>query len=166
MKHVALWAFAASAILAACAPQATAVPRPLPDATAGARPIDAPTPEAALAAGEDADDQAGSDDVQAAVEQEPETDTAVAPTLTDFLPRNAADLGRLERLAWEAWARMEVGRFLDGQYDTLALTELALPRGVRWTVLSLQGDAYVLSITSDEADTPWRVSEAGVEPVR
>ena len=166
MKHVALWAIAASAILAACAPQATAVPRPLPDATSGVRPIDAPTPEASLAAGTDQNDEVASNDVQAAVAQEPETDTAGAPALTDFLPRNAADLGRLERLAWEAWARMEVGRFLDGHYDTLALTELELPRGVRWTVLSLQGDAYVLSITSDEADVPWRVSEAGVEPVR
>jgi hypothetical protein len=61
---------------------------------------------------------------------------------------------------------MEVGRFLDGRYDTLALTELELPRGVRWTVLSLEGDAYVLSITSDAANTPLRVSETGVEQVR
>lgn len=77
-------------------------------------------------------------------------------------PRDLAVMDPLLRTAWEAWLLMELGRVRTGSYTTDVLLELALPTGVRWTVVAYGPDGYALAVTGDGEPTPLRVDPDGV----
>lgn len=81
-------------------------------------------------------------------------------------PEAVAALGPVERTAWEAWLLMELGRLRLGVYGTEALVDLALPRGVRWTVVEYGPDDYALAVTSDGGEPGLRVDPSGVRELR
>lgn len=68
-----------------------------------------------------------------------------------------------EQTAQIAYHRMEIGYLQTGSYTTNVLVDLALPRGVRWTLEEFAGDSYRLRFTHDELPTlAWLVSPRGV----
>jgi hypothetical protein len=72
----------------------------------------------------------------------------------------------VERVAQEAFHRMEIGRLRTGTYTTNVLVDLDLPRGARVTVVAFSGDDYTLRVTSDRVtDAAWTVSPGGVRRV-
>lgn len=77
-------------------------------------------------------------------------------------PRDLAITDPLLRTAWEAWLLMELGRLRSGSYSTDVLLDLAVPSGIRWTVVSYGPDAYALAVTGDGEPTPLRVDPDGV----
>ena len=77
-------------------------------------------------------------------------------------PRDLAITDPLLRTAWEAWLLMELGRLRSGSYTTDVLLDLAVPQGIRWTVVSYGPDAYALAVTGDGEPTPLRVDPDGV----
>jgi hypothetical protein len=77
-------------------------------------------------------------------------------------PRDLGAGDPLVATAWEAWLLMELGRVRSGAYATDALLDLALPAGVRWTVIDYGPDAYELSVTADATPTSLRVDPDGV----
>ena len=95
----------------------------------------------------------------------PAVDAPALPADDIRTVRAPRDLGAddpLLRTAWEAWLRMELGRLQNGAYATEALLDLALPSGVRWTVVEYGPDAYELAITADATPTVLRVDPNGV----
>jgi len=95
------------------------------------------------------------------------TTTPPASDVTGSRPPVAATaLGPVERTAWEAWLLMELGRLRLGVYGTEALVDLALPRGVRWTVVEYGPDDYALAVTSDDGEPGLRVDPGGVRELR
>lgn len=77
-------------------------------------------------------------------------------------PADATALTPLERTAWEAWLLMEIGRLRTGAYSTQVLVDLALPQGIRWTVVEFGPDGYALAVSSDAGGDAIRVSPDGV----
>lgn len=77
-------------------------------------------------------------------------------------PRDLGADDPLLRTAWEAWLRMELRRVQTGAYATEALLDLALPAGVRWTVVEYGPDDYELAMTADAVPTTLRVDPDGV----
>jgi hypothetical protein len=72
----------------------------------------------------------------------------------------------VDRLAHEAYHRMEIGRLRTGTYTTNVLVDLELPQGARVTVEAFSDTDYVLRVTSDAVqDAAWLVSPRGVERV-
>jgi hypothetical protein len=72
----------------------------------------------------------------------------------------------LERVAQEAYHRMEIGRLRTGVYTTNVLVDLDLPRGARATVEAFDDDDYRLRIDSDAVPgAAWLVSPRGVRRV-
>jgi hypothetical protein len=89
---------------------------------------------------------------------------ACAPAAAEpSLPPEAAPL---ERVAHEAYHRMEIGRLRTGSYTTNVLVDLDVPRGARVTVEAFGGSDYVLRVSSDAVSTvAWLVSPRGVRRV-
>lgn len=86
---------------------------------------------------------------------------AAAPPTADSPEAQAID-----RIAHEAYHRMEIGRLRTGGYTSNVLVDLDLPQGARVTVEAFGDAEYVLRITSDAvAGTAWLVSPRGVERV-
>ncbi|MBA2668690.1 MAG: hypothetical protein H0U69_16830 [Trueperaceae bacterium] len=70
----------------------------------------------------------------------------------------------VERVAHEAFHRMEIGRLRTGVYTTNVLVDLDLPRGARITVEAFSDGDYTLRLTSDAVDgAAWLVSPRGVQ---
>jgi hypothetical protein len=86
---------------------------------------------------------------------------AAAPVVLDSPEAQA-----LDRVAQEAFHRMEIGRLRTGSYTSNVLVDLDLPRGARVTVEAFGEAEYLLRITSDVVDgIAWLVSPRGVERV-
>ena len=63
-----------------------------------------------------------------------------------------------------AYHRMAIGFLQSGEYTTNALLELALPKGVKWTLDEFSGTDYRLRFTSDEVPVyAWLVTPQGVQ---
>lgn len=89
---------------------------------------------------------------------------ACAPASTAF---DTPAARQLERTAWEAYHRMELGQLQLGVYTTNVLVDLDLPRGARITVEAFDDDAYRLRLTSDAAlEAAWLITPNGVRRVR
>ena len=74
---------------------------------------------------------------------------------------------QVERAAWEAYHRMELGRLQLGTYTTNVLVDLDLPRGARVTVEAFGDESYRLRLTSDATlEAAWLVTPSGVRRVR
>jgi hypothetical protein len=72
----------------------------------------------------------------------------------------------VDRVAHEAYHRMEIGLLRTGTYTTNVLVDLDLPRGARVTVEAFTDTDYVLRVTSDDvSDAAWLVSPRGVRRV-
>jgi hypothetical protein len=85
---------------------------------------------------------------------------AVAPEL------DTPEAQAVDRVAHEAYHRMEIGRLRTGTYTTNVLVDLDLPRGARVTVEAFGDSEYVLRITSDAVPgTAWLVTQQGVHRV-
>ncbi|CAN5663319.1 hypothetical protein BH23DEI1_BH23DEI1_05770 [soil metagenome] len=70
----------------------------------------------------------------------------------------------VERVAHEAFHRMEIGRLRTGVYTTNVLVDLDLPRGARITVEAFSDGDYTLRLTSNAVDgAAWFVSPRGVQ---
>ncbi len=88
---------------------------------------------------------------------------ACAPTTTAFETPAAREV---ERVAQEAYHRMEIGRLRLGVYTTNVLVDLDLPRGARVTVEAFDDEDYRLRVTSDAAlEVSWIVTPRGVRRV-
>ena len=96
----------------------------------------------------------------------PETSLPADEVRTIRAPRDLAAGDPLLQTAWEAWLRMELGRLETGSYTTDVLLELALPAGVRWTVMAYGPDVYALAVTGDGEPTGLRVDPDGVRVAR
>jgi hypothetical protein len=80
---------------------------------------------------------------------------------TDLLNSPAAL--ETEQIAQIAYHRMEIGLLQTGSYTTNVLVDLALPRGVRWTLEEFSSDSYQLRFSHDELPTlAWLVTPRGV----
>lgn len=79
-----------------------------------------------------------------------------------------AELGAVQRTAWQAWHLMELGRISEGAYTTNALVDLDLPQGVRWDLLDFTDAGYRLRVLRVEEDgtegEAWIVDPSGVRP--
>lgn len=85
---------------------------------------------------------------------------APAPTQTATDRRPGSDL---QRIALQAYHRMEIGLLETGSYTTNVLVDLELPRQVRWTLEEFGSDGYRLRFTADDRpDEAWLVTPAGV----
>lgn len=85
-------------------------------------------------------------------------------------PTQGATDGRpgseLQRIAMQAYHRMEIGLLETGSYTTNVLVDLDLPRQVRWTLEEFGSDGYRLRFTADDRpDEAWLVTPAGVARV-
>lgn len=70
----------------------------------------------------------------------------------------------VDRVAREAYHRMEIGFLRTGVYTTNVLVDLDIPRGTRITVEAYDDTSYRLRVTSDAVPgAAWLVSPAGVE---
>jgi len=99
--------------------------------------------------------------------QPPPTDVPVGGTdRAIVVPAELADPDPLLRTAWEAWLRMELRWLQQGSYSTDALLELALPSGVRWTVIEYGPADYTLAVTGDTSTSTLRVDPSGVHVQR
>lgn len=99
--------------------------------------------------------------------QPPAGDGPVAGTdRAIVVPAELADPDPLLRTAWEAWLRMELYWLQQGSYSTDALLELALPSGVRWTVIEYGPADYTLAVTGDTSTGSLRVDPGGVHVQR
>lgn len=68
-----------------------------------------------------------------------------------------------EETAEIAYHRMAIGFLQTGEYTTNALLELALPKGVKWTLEEFSTTNYQLRFTSDEVPAyAWLVTPQGV----
>lgn len=89
--------------------------------------------------------------------------SACAPSAAAFDTPAAREV---ERAAYEAYHRMELGRLRLGVYTTNVLVDLDLPRGARITAEAYDDDDYRLRLTSDAAlDVAWLVTPRGVRRV-
>lgn len=82
-------------------------------------------------------------------------------------PSQSATNGRpgseLQRIALQAYHRMEIGLLETGSYTTNVLVDLELPRQVRWTLEDFGSDGYRLRFTADDRPgEAWLVTPAGV----
>jgi outer membrane lipoprotein-sorting protein len=95
--------------------------------------------------------------------------SACAPTSTTSpSPAATAEQQALERTAYIVYHRMAIGYLETGTYTTNVLVDVALPQGVRWTLLEYPQDrsSYTLRLTSDAVEgQAYRVSPAGVRLV-
>ncbi len=95
--------------------------------------------------------------------------SACAPTSTTSpSPAATAERQALERTAYIVYHRMAIGYLETGTYTTNVLVDVALPQGVRWTLLEYPQDrsSYTLRLTSDAVEgQAYRVSPAGVRLV-
>jgi hypothetical protein len=90
--------------------------------------------------------------------------TACAPAA--IAPLDDPEAVAVERVAQEAFHRMEIGRLRTGAYTTNVLVDLDLPRGARATVEAFDDDDYRLRIDSDAVPgAAWLVSPRGVRRV-
>jgi hypothetical protein len=88
--------------------------------------------------------------------------SACAPAV-DAAPFDTPAAQAVERVAHEAYHRMEIGRLRTGSYTTNVLVDLELPQGARVTVEAFSGDSYVLRVTSDAVEgAAWLVGPSGV----
>jgi len=89
---------------------------------------------------------------------------ACAPALEAF---NTPAAQEVEKTAWEAFHRMELGRLRLGVYTTNVLVDLVPPRGTRLTVEAYSDDSYRLRVSSDAApEVAWLVTPRGVQRIR
>jgi hypothetical protein len=88
--------------------------------------------------------------------------SACVPTaVADRLAGPAAQ--EVERTAYVAYHRMELGRLQLGVYTTNVLVDVELPRGARLTLEAFDDDGYRLRVDSDAVPgVAWYVSPSGV----
>ena len=72
----------------------------------------------------------------------------------------------VERTAYVAYHRMELGRLQLGSYTTNVLVDVELPRGARLTLEDFTGDGYRLRVDSEAVPgVAWYVTPEGVRRV-
>ncbi|MBW6454596.1 MAG: hypothetical protein K0A98_01810 [Trueperaceae bacterium] len=97
---------------------------------------------------------------------------ALGLTLSACVPTAVADrlagpaAQEVERTAYVAYHRMELGRLQLGVYTTNVLVDVVLPRGARLTLEDFTDDGYRLRVDSDAVPgVAWYVSPSGVRRV-
>jgi len=94
---------------------------------------------------------------------------ALGLTLSACVPTAVADrlagpaAQEVERAAYVAFHRMELGRLQLGAYTTNVLVDVELPRGTRLTLEDFDDDGYRLRVDSDAVPgVAWYVTPRGV----
>jgi hypothetical protein len=97
---------------------------------------------------------------------------ALGLTLSACVPAAVADrlagpaAQEVERTAYVAYHRMELGRLQLGAYTTNVLVDVELPRGARLTLEDFADDGYRLRVDSDAVPgVAWYVTPSGVRRV-